>query len=696
MQCINENSREYQTLKKQSGLSDFVLSAYVGDFLETHDRFPYLDELPKADSSKAISEDLSLNKDNTTKTENILQATNTNTVEEAVLVLNDKYRDKEIEILEVGNKSKVYITTRPNTTQNQDGETDKQIKIVTEMADIKERAIADGTFMLAPNGRQTHLTEQQWLQVRTQEFKDWFGDWENDPANASKVVDENGEPLVVYHGSSAIIEKFDKNKNTKGYWETPNGERIPYDTENTFFFTDNKASARAYPLMRQMTGAMISNTGIRHINDLQNAKRAANRITEDLVVDPKYAETIRKALDTYLYKADEFRNKTRKLGTLTIHKGKIAFRDYGINGYEYKDVPVEYINDAISAINIALDSELAYYNKDREDWDGNKIPKIDLNKDIYPVFLNLRNPFTFDYEGKSTNGKYKDKYPIQYINARQVKKALENGNDGVLYLNIADPYLMDSYGVFNSNQIKSAVDNSGQFSSSNDNINDDYENVNSFAFFNEIIDKLQTLYGINIIPITNAELSRDKWASITGTKGVKSFIYNGNIYINTDIATVDSPVHEFLHLLFGSMKYQNRALYDQLVGQAEQLDSYKTISKNYPDRTRGDINEEVFVTELAKYLTGQNNSISNLDQSIQNEIIYNVNRTLDTVLMGENSVKCIENPYIMNLKTLAKLVNSSTMISEKRGSLSDATLNRMMANTKSELMKNKELREECQ
>jgi hypothetical protein len=28
--------------------------------------------------------------------------------------LNDKYRDKEIEVLEVGSKSKVYITTRPN------------------------------------------------------------------------------------------------------------------------------------------------------------------------------------------------------------------------------------------------------------------------------------------------------------------------------------------------------------------------------------------------------------------------------------------------------------------------------------------------------------------------------------------------------------------------------------------------------
>ena len=32
-------------------------------------------------------------------------------------------------------------------------------------------------------------------------FRNWFGDWVNDPANASKVVDDNGEPLVVYRGT---------------------------------------------------------------------------------------------------------------------------------------------------------------------------------------------------------------------------------------------------------------------------------------------------------------------------------------------------------------------------------------------------------------------------------------------------------------------------------------------------------------
>jgi hypothetical protein len=71
----------------------------------------------------------------------------------------------------------------------------------SEMQAIKENAIANNTFMKAPNSNPTNLTERQWLQVRTKAFKEWFGDWQNDPENASKVVDENGEPLAVYHGS---------------------------------------------------------------------------------------------------------------------------------------------------------------------------------------------------------------------------------------------------------------------------------------------------------------------------------------------------------------------------------------------------------------------------------------------------------------------------------------------------------------
>jgi hypothetical protein len=83
----------------------------------------------------------------------------------------------------------------------------------------------DGTktegWMKAPNGKPTKLTERQWVQARTPNFKKWFGDWENDAGNASKAVDANGEPLVVFHGTNASFDVFDRRKilsNTGAAW----------------------------------------------------------------------------------------------------------------------------------------------------------------------------------------------------------------------------------------------------------------------------------------------------------------------------------------------------------------------------------------------------------------------------------------------------------------------------------------------
>lgn len=62
--------------------------------------------------------------------------------------------------------------------------------------------------LLAPNDKVSNLTEKQYAQVRTKAFKKWFGDWENNPSEASKVVDENGEPLVVYHSTNKIFNTY--------------------------------------------------------------------------------------------------------------------------------------------------------------------------------------------------------------------------------------------------------------------------------------------------------------------------------------------------------------------------------------------------------------------------------------------------------------------------------------------------------
>lgn len=47
-----------------------------------------------------------------------------------------------------------------------------------EMDRISANAIMDGTYMRAPNGKPTNLTADQWALVRTEGFKRWFGDWE--------------------------------------------------------------------------------------------------------------------------------------------------------------------------------------------------------------------------------------------------------------------------------------------------------------------------------------------------------------------------------------------------------------------------------------------------------------------------------------------------------------------------------------
>lgn len=91
--------------------------------------------------------------------------------------------------------------------------------------------------LLAPNGKKSNLNEEQYKLVRTPEFKAWFGDWQNDPQNASKVVDENGEPRVLYHSTNEDFTEFDTARIGKNY--TPH-----YGAG--FYFADSYRGAMEY------------------------------------------------------------------------------------------------------------------------------------------------------------------------------------------------------------------------------------------------------------------------------------------------------------------------------------------------------------------------------------------------------------------------------------------------------------------
>ena len=165
-----------------------------------------------------------------------------------------------------------------------------------------------------------------------------------------------------------------------------------------------------------------------------------------------------------------------------------------------------------------------------------------------------------------------------------------------------------------------------------------------------------------------------------------------------DVADVDAPIHEMSHMLLGSLKYQNRNLYEALISVSEQLPNYQELVKNYPSRTRSDVNEEIFVTEFAKFVSDKQSVLQQLPENIQEEVLYNIKRMLDSMLMGDVSVKAIPTELLMqmSLVEIAEMVNSPSFNLGSRGILSESGIHRVLNNVKADLMSKNELIEECQ
>lgn len=82
------------------------------------------------------------------------------------------------------------------------------------------------------------------LVINTPEFKNWFGD--------SKVVDANGEPLVVYHGTTADFSAFNEN--------AAKNAGFTKDAKGFYFsqFSDTASGYATYPMLtRDKTGGNV-------------------------------------------------------------------------------------------------------------------------------------------------------------------------------------------------------------------------------------------------------------------------------------------------------------------------------------------------------------------------------------------------------------------------------------------------------
>lgn len=99
-------------------------------------------------------------------------------------------------------------------------------------------SILFGELLHVTNGDRTRAIILK-AKIYSDEFLKWFGDWTSkDKENVSKVVDENGEPKVMYHGTDhGDFKKFD----LKYFGKTDNG-----DNGRGFYFAYEKDVALGY------------------------------------------------------------------------------------------------------------------------------------------------------------------------------------------------------------------------------------------------------------------------------------------------------------------------------------------------------------------------------------------------------------------------------------------------------------------
>ena len=131
----------------------------------------------------------------------------------------------------------------------------------------------------------TKLTYGQWVQVRTPNFKAWFGDWESDPENASKVVDSaTGEPLVVYHGTAADFDAFDNKKtgaNDRGLWGRGHYFSAFVDSANSYALRQGDG-ARIIPSYVSIKNPLVLTTGSDRVTRLPDGRNYRELVGQNL------------------------------------------------------------------------------------------------------------------------------------------------------------------------------------------------------------------------------------------------------------------------------------------------------------------------------------------------------------------------------------------------------------------------------
>lgn len=393
--------------------------------------------------------------------------------------------------------------------------------ISDEEREIVERAQADGSYMKAPNGKPSNLNGKQWAQVRTKAFKNWFGDWEK-AARIEKL--RKSKPVVI--SGNEYKGKYELNRDSAKAWikENLRGEYTVADTGEKVALTKvgaNKVTSHGMNNKAHLQSIAIIPQLIRHAifveerpNEKSNNKYDSYRYyvcglkigtsdyTVKLTIGVKSGKKYYDHALTEIEKGkllDQINDQAAQKGFTTT--GDAPLQSYALSiGKDTKLVSIlqtnsskvvdengepmvvyhgtltnglrKFSTDFIGS-RYSYDEKGFFFINNRRIANDYSISEFNTSRrgEVIDAYVSLRNPLVVNSEWCKKNGLgsnvFKDNDVIEFWDNYQSLMIEESErNDGVIITDGETSMVVS----FDPNQIKSATENNGNFSTLDDDI----------------------------------------------------------------------------------------------------------------------------------------------------------------------------------------------------------------------------------
>lgn len=454
---------------------------------------------------------------------------------------------------------------------------------------------------------------------------------------SSKVVDDNGEPLLVYHGTGNEFVEFDKELRGITTGRSTTGE---FDAENAFFFTDNQNVAFNYAIMARQQELELISYSLQRITKNFYSKESSQEAYNNLrTQSPKFAKYVdglkakglnsAQIMDNLKVMANKYyqlnkdygqggsiSNPRRYYNDMEIEVNRLEQKKKEILSGKYVSVskfgPDSNVSFSLGYESVYINTTGNVYGKIKEvpelsqGFSGNitnftstqfdqlitglrstikqgrskiedDIVKGGFTPKLMPVFLKINSPEIKDFKGEPFVMQMDGKGAANEA-SKLVLDAVKSNKDGVILEKIKDPELANNYAVFEPNQIKS-VFNQGTFSEENNNIYlqaEPQSEVPPKKDINKSVEQFLEKIGVSVMSVRTI---RDR-NGVPISAIAKADMLNKIIEVIENKADITTLPEEAAHF-FVEMLGENHPLFKQMMDKITGYKLYSQVVEQY-------------------------------------------------------------------------------------------------------------------